>query len=72
MATSKAPFKVGDVVEVIPEHAHPLLCVGRPYKILRVAQGRVSPEDLVMVDCEGKIFVLASRFKLVDEFEGNV
>ena len=72
MATSKAPFKVGDVVEMIPERSHPLLRVGRPYKILGVVQGRFSSEYLVKVDCGGKIFVFASRFKLVDEFEGNV
>lgn len=72
MATSKAPFKVGDVVEMLPDNPREELIVGKPYEVTAVTRAEVGGEWFVKLNCDYKYGVFASRFKLVDEFEGNV
>ena len=72
MGTSKAPFKVGDVVEMIPGKARDELVVGKHYEVITVSRYDGEGEWFVRLNCDYKHPVFASRFKLVDEFEGNV
>jgi hypothetical protein len=72
MATSKAPFKIGDVVEVIPEHAHPLLVIGKQYTVKEVCISHLTGQWFVELGDSNISGMYANRFKLVDEFEGNV
>ena len=72
MATSKAPFKVGDVVEMLPDNPREELIVGKPYEVTSVTCAYEGGEWFVKLNCNYRYRVFASRFKLVDEFEGNV
>lgn len=72
MATAKAPFKVGDVVEVLPDRTHTLLVVGKQYTVKEIRISHLTGQWFVELDDSNISGMYASRFKLVDDFEGNV